>query len=458
MLIGTLMHPILILLIAMAAVFLLIIRWKVNAFAALILSAILIGLLSPHVAVQDIMGAVTEAFGGLVGRIGIAIAMAAVIGQCLMESGGAEKITRRFVDWLGEKYSSFSMVISGYILSIPVFHDTVFYLLVPLARSMSMRTGGRNYLLFTLAIGAGGVTTHIFVPPTPGPLAMAETLSIDVGLVILVGLMVAIPSAFACWAYAWWIDRKLDIPIREAPGLTLDELREVSNRPESELPGFFVSLLPIAIPVILITANTVTNTFFAGSGLAGVTAFLGNPNLALVIAAAAGLWLLASHKGMTLRELAKPTEEAIKSAGLIILITAGGGAFGRMLVKAEVGTVLGNYAQEFGLSLMLLGFGIAMLFRIAQGSATTAMITTSEILAPLIIANPPGHHSVYILTAIGAGSIVGGWMNDSGFWVFKTMTGLTEVEALKTKTVSLFALGGAGLLASYLGAWLFPLQ
>ena len=458
MLFGLAMHPILILLIAMAMVFLLIIRWKVNAFAALILSAVLIGILSPHVAVEEIMGAVTEAFGGIVGRIGVAIAMAAVIGQCLMESGGAEKITRRFVDWLGERYSSFSMVISGYILSIPVFHDTVFYLLVPLARSMSMRTGGRNYLLFTLAIGAGGVTTHIFVPPTPGPLAMADTLGIDIGLVIIVGLLVAIPSALACWAYAWWIDRKLDIPIREAPGLTLDELKEVANRPESELPGFFVSLLPIAIPVILITANTVTNTFFAGSALADFTAFLGNPNLALVLAAAAGLWLLASHKGLTLRQLAKPTEEAIKSAGLIILITAGGGAFGRMLVKAEVGTVLGEYAQHFGLSLMLLGFGISMLFRIAQGSATTAMITTSEILAPLILAHPPGHHSVYILTAIGAGSIVGGWMNDSGFWVFKTMTGLTEVEALKTKTVSLFALGGAGLLTSYLGATLFPMQ
>lgn len=452
------MHPILILLVSMAAVFLLIIRWKVNAFAALILSAVLIGLLSPNVELRDIMGAVTEAFGGLVGRIGIAIAMAAVIGQCLMESGAAEKITRRFVAWLGEKYSSLSMVISGYILSIPVFHDTVFYLLVPLARSMSMRTGGKNYLLYTLAIGAGGVTTHIFVPPTPGPLAMAETLSIDLGVVIIVGLVVAIPSAFACWLYAYWIDRKLQIPIREAPGLTLQELEEVAKRPESELPGFGVSLLPIALPVVLITANTVTNTFFPGSPVSDAAAFLGNPNLALILAAAAGLWLLASHKGLGLRELAKPTEEAIKSAGLIILITAGGGAFGRLLVKAEVGSVLGTYAQQLGLSLMLLGFGIAMLFRIAQGSATTAMITTSEILAPLILAHPPGHHSVYILTAIGAGSIVGGWMNDSGFWVFKTMTGLTEVEALKTKTVSLFALGGAGLLASYLGSVLLPLQ
>ncbi len=451
------MHPILILLISMAVVFLLIIRWKINAFVALILSAILIGLLSPNVAVDEIMGAVTDSFGGLVGRIGVAIAMAAVIGQCLMESGAAEKITRRFVAWLGERYSSFSMVISGYILSIPVFHDTVFYLLVPLARSMSMRVGGRNYLLYTLAIGAGGVTTHIFVPPTPGPLAMAETLGIDLGIVIIVGLIVAVPSALACWAYAYWIDKKLNISIREAPGLTLKELEEVAHRPESELPAFIPSLLPIALPVLLITANTVSNTFFPGTMLSDVTAFLGNANFALILSACAALWLLASHKGLTLVQLAKPVEEAIKSGGLIILITAAGGAFGRMLVKADVGTVIGGFAQDVGMSLLLLGFGVSMLFRIAQGSATTAMITTSEILAPIILASPPGYHAVYILTAIGSGSIVGGWMNDSGFWVFKTMTGLTEVEALKTKTVSLFALGGAGIAASYLGATLFPL-
>ena len=185
---------------------------------------------------------------------------------------------------------------------------------------------------------------------------------------------------------------------------------------------------------------------------------MGNPSFALILAAAAALWVLASHKKLTLAEMAKPTEEAIKSAGLIILITAGGGAFGRMLVKAGVGDVLGGWAQEAGLSLMLLGFGVATLFRIAQGSATTAMITSSEILAPLIAASPPAYHPVYILTAIGAGSIVGGWMNDSGFWVFKTMTGLTEMEALKTKTPSLIALGVGGLLASMIGAALFPMN
>lgn len=451
------MSPLVILSIAVLAVFLLIIRLKINAFASLIIAAILIGLLSPEIPLDSVMAEVGGSFGGVVGRIGVAIAMAAVVGQCLMESGAADKITRRFISWFGEKYSSLSMLTSGYILSIPVFHDTVFYLLVPLARAMTVRSGGQNYVLNTLAIGAGGAATHVFVPPTPGPLAMAETMSVDLGLLIVVGLVVAVPSALASWAYAWWIDRKLNIPIREAPGLSLAELEEIANRPEDTLPGFWKSMLPIALPVGLITSNTVANTFFEGSQFAEITALLGNPTLALMLSAAAALWVLGSHRGMGLKELAKPTEAAIKDAGLIILITAGGGAFGGMLVKAGVGTVLGELARSAGVSYLMLGFGVSMLLRIAQGSATVAMITVSSILAPLMVASPPPYHPVYVLTAIGAGSLTGGWMNDSGFWVYRTMTGLTEIEALKTKSVSLIALGITGLLTSWLLSVLFPL-
>ena len=451
------MHPLLILLIAVIAVFLLIIRWKINAFVALIMSAILIGLLSPEVALNEVMGEVGTRFGSVVGRIGVAIAMAAVIGQCLMQSGAADKITRAFVRWFGQKYSSLSMVASGYVLSVPVFHDTVFYLLIPLARSMTMRAGGQNYLLNTLSIGAGGAATHVFVPPTPGPLAMAATMDVDLGLVIIVGLAVALPSAMASWGYAVWIDRKMNIPIREAPGPSLEELEKIANRDEAELPGFWVSLLPIILPVIMITANTVANTFFKGTEFAHLMTFVGNPSLALMVSAAAAMWVLARQKGMTLRDLAKPTEMAIKDAGLIILITAGGGAFGGMLVKAGVGDVLGELAKSAGISYLLLGFGVSTMLRIAQGSATVAMITVSSIMAPIILDSPPEYHAVYIIMAIGAGSITGGWMNDSGFWVFRTMTGLTEVEALKTKTVSLIAMGFTGLAAAWLGSVLFPL-
>ncbi len=451
------MHPLLILLIAVVAVFLLIIRWKINAFVALIISAILIGLLSPEVALNEVMGEVGARFGSVVGRIGVAIAMAAVIGQCLMQSGAADKITRAFVRWFGQKYSSLSMVASGYVLSVPVFHDTVFYLLIPLARSMTMRAGGQNYLLNTLSIGAGGAATHVFVPPTPGPLAMAATMDVDLGVVIIVGLAVALPSAMASWGYAVWIDRKMNIPIREAPGPSLEELEKIANRDEAELPGFWISLLPIILPVVMITANTVTNTFFKGSEFAHLMTFFGNPSLALMVSAAAAMWVLARQKGMTLRDLAKPTEMAIKDAGLIILITAGGGAFGGMLVKAGVGEVLGELAKRAGISYLLLGFGVSTMLRIAQGSATVAMITVSSIMAPIILDSPPEYHVVYIIMAIGAGSITGGWMNDSGFWVFRTMTGLTEVEALKTKTVSLIAMGFTGLAAAWLGSVLFPL-
>ena len=184
---------------------------------------------------------------------------------------------------------------------------------------------------------------------------------------------------------------------------------------------------------------------------------MGNPSLALILSAATAMWVLARQKGMGLRDLAKPAEKAIKDAGLIILITAGGGAFGGMLVAAGLGEVLGELAKSAGISYLVLGWGVAMMLRVAQGSATVAMITVSSILAPLVVQSPPPYHPVYILMAIGAGSITGGWMNDSGFWVYRTMTGLTEVEALKTKSVSLIVLGLTGLMAAWLGSTFLPL-
>jgi GntP family gluconate:H+ symporter len=452
-------EPVAILVVAVAAVFVLIIRLKLNAFIALTLAALLIGLLSSRVPIEKVVGEVTERFGSLAGRVGLAIAMAAIIGQCLMESGAADKVTRRFVAWLGEKYSSLSLVVSGFVLSVPVFHDTVFYLLVPLARAMSIRMGGARYVLYVTAIAAGGSVTHCLVPPTPGPLAMAATLNLDLGIVILVGLVVSAPAALAAWLYCIWIDRKMNITIREAPGLSLEQLSKIAARPESELPGFWVSMLPIALPVGLISAHTIAETMFPESrGVLRFTGLLGDPNIALILSAAVSVWLLAASKGLSLQQLVKPVEQALLAAGLIILITSSGGAFGGMLVLAGVGDLLGGVADQLGVSLIILGFLVATLFKIAQGSGTVAMITSSAILAPLIVASPPPYHAVYVLMAIGSGSMVGMWMNDSGFWVFRTMTGLTEIETLKCKSMALVVLGVTALLTTMLGAWLVPLQ
>lgn len=451
------MHPLLNLVIAIAVVFILIIRLKLNPFLALIGAAVFIGILSPQIPLERVVNEVGTRFGNVVGRIGIAIAMAAIIGQCLMESGAADKITRRFVAFLGEKYSSLSIVASGYVLSIPVFHDTVFYLLIPLARAMSVRVGGRHFVLYALSIAAGGSATHVFVPPTPGPLAMAETLNIDLGLVIIVGIVVALPASICGWFYAQFIDRKLNLPLREAPGLSLAELEEIATKPESELPGFWASLTPILLPVLLITSNTVAGTVAPESPIIRYTEFLGDPSLALILSAAVSMWLLAHHRGWSLKQLAKPVEDAIGSAGMIILITAGGGAFGGMLQAAGVGDALGEVARDFGIPLMAMAFFLAVLFKIAVGSATVCMITTASIMAPLVVAAPPPYHAVYILMMIGAGSLVGVWMNDSGFWVFRTMTGLTEVETLQTKSALLVILGLAAMVVCVIMSRVIPL-
>jgi GntP family gluconate:H+ symporter len=451
------MHPFLILAIATLLVFVLIVRLRVNAFFALIAAAVTIGLLSPAIPLGDVMKETAQRFGSVAGSIGIAIAMAAVVGQCLTESGAADRIVRRFVAWLGEKRASLSLVASGYVLAVPVFFDTVFYLLVPLARAMSMRMGGRQYVLLVLAISAGGSATHVFVPPTPGPLVMSATLGVDVGLTILVGLAVALPASLCGWLYARWIDRRLALPIRPAAGDSLEALGRIAGRPESELPGLLASLLPILLPVLLITSATVARALDARSPLARAASALGDPNFSLMLAAVAALVVLQRHSRLGAGQLSATVETAIKSAGVIILITAAGGAFGGMLVKAGVADALRGLSDSAGLSPLLLAFLLASLFKLAQGSGTVTMITVSSILKPLVDAAPPPYNAVYLVMAVGAGSLVGQWMNDSGFWIYRTMTGLSELETLETKAVMMAVMGCAAMLTTLLLSRLLPL-
>ena len=452
------MHPLVILSIAVAVIFLLIIRLKINAFVALVTSAILIGVLSPQISLGEVMSEVGGRFGDVVGRIGVVIAMAAVIGQCLMASGAADRVTRGFVALLGEKHASLSLVISGYVLAVPVFSDTVFYLLIPLARAMSVRMGGKKFVLYALAIGAGGSATHVFVPPTPGPLAMAATLNLDLGAVILVGLLVAAPASFCGWLYSVHIDRKLNLPLREAPGLSLAELEKIAVRDDSELPPFWISMTPIILPVVLIASNTLAHSLSPGGPLTALTQFLGNPSFALLLSAGVSVWILARRKGLALAALAEPIEQAISSAGVIILITAGGGAFGGMLMLAGVGDAIGALSIDWGVPMLLLGFLLAVLFKIAQGSGTVCMITSAAILAPMIENAALAYHPVYVLMAVGSGALVGVWMNDSGFWIYRTMTGLTEVESLKTKTACLAAMGLGGFAMTLFLSAVMPLR
>jgi gluconate:H+ symporter, GntP family len=456
-------HPLLILAIGVAVVLGLILIVRLNAFIALITAAIVVSLLAPAgpEGVADKIGRVATAFGASTGKIGIVIALAAVIGECMMVSGAADRIVKFFLQLLGEKRAPWALMASGFVLAIPVFFDTVFYLLVPLARSLYKRTG-QNYLLSLLAIVAGGAITHTLVPPTPGPLAMAGELGIDIGAMMIGGACVALPAAALGLLFSQFLDRKVPVPFRE-----LTESADSEPPAEEDLPSLGFSILPVVLPVLLISSNTIIGTL-AGvqpegiwSSLLPYTSIIGDPSLAMLLSTAVAVGLVIVSRGRTLNEIAQLVERSLMSGGVIILITAGGGAFGAMLKVANVGPAIEGLFGESGaggIMFLLLGYFIAVLLKIAQGSSTVAMITAAGMLKGTVATAALGYNPVYVATAIGAGSLMGSWMNDSGFWIFAKMGGLTETEALKSWTILLAALSLVSLATTILLAIILPLS
>jgi GntP family gluconate:H+ symporter len=456
------MNPLVILLIAIIAVVGMIIVLRVNAFIALITAAMLISLLAPG-QLEDKISRVAREFGNVVANIGIVIALAAVVGRCLMDSGAADQIVRSFLRILGEKRASWALMGSGFVLSIPVFFDTVFYLLVPLARSLYRRTH-KNYILYVAAIVAGAGVTHNLVPPTPGPLFAADRLNIDLGLMILIGTLVGLPASVIGLIVCGIINRFMDIPMRPYSGEP-----EPEPLADEQLPPLWLSLLPVILPVLLISANTAAKAFakaedatpFVQNAVRAATV-LGNPNLALLISAVMAMLLLVWKRNLPLRALAEVVDKALMSGGVIILITAGGGALGAMLrvsgIQDSVAKFGGSGQHNVGMVILVLGFTVASLIKFAQGSSTVSTITAASMFAAMgITPQMLGCNPVYLATAICSGSLVGDWMNDSGFWVFARMSVLTEIESLKSFTIVTAAVGLTGFGVTLILAKLLPL-
>ncbi len=445
------MYPLVILLIGVVIIIGMIIVLRVHAFIALITAAMVVSLLSPG-EWADKITRVAGAFGSVVGSIGIVIALAAVIGKCLMDSGAADKIVRSFLKVLGEKRSSWALMSSGFIISIPVFFDTVFYLLVPLARSLWRRTR-KNYILYVTAIVAGAAVTHTLIPPTPGPLLMASELNIDLGLMIGVGLLIGLPTAALGLVVCKLINRRMDIPMRPYGGQAEPEPID-----DDQLPGFWISFAPIILPVILISMSTVSNALDVGKPISQIVAVLGNRDLALLLSAAFAMFVLVRNRKLSFKELAARVETALMSGGVIILITAAGGAFGKMLRVAGIQDLL-ELGEPVGLVMLLMAFGVAVVMKFAQGSGTVSMITTAPMFAAMGVSSEMlGCNLVYLAMAIGSGSLVGDWMNNSGFWIFSRMSVLTETETLKSWTILTAALGLIGLGFTLLWAHLLPMM
>ena len=441
--------------VGLAIVILLLVRFDLPAFIGLVIAALTVGLVTPRVALGDVAGEVATAFGNGMAGIGIPILMAAVIGKTMMESGAAVRIVRGFGALTGEDNNYWALFGSGYVLSIPVFFDNVFYLLAPLARSMRARVG-KNYTLFIVVIGASAATTHGFVPPTPGPLAVVNELGISLGVTTLVGIAVALPTALVSGVvYGKWLNRRLDIPLRDSIDTSGEELEEMAQRSTDQLPGLFESSLPIVLAVLLVSSGTIVSTLFGGGTLAGVTGFVGDSNVALTIAALAAALTYYRVRDIDREEWSDELTGALRTGGNIAAITAAGGAFGALLAAAGVGDFIANALSGIGLGLIVTAWVIAAAVRIAQGSATVALLTTAGIVAPLL--GQLSVHPAYLAMAIGAGGTTTSWYNDSGFWLVKEIGGLTQAETLKTWTVLTTLIAVTGLVSVLVLSTLFPL-
>lgn len=454
-------NPVLVFAIGLIAVVALLVWLRVPAFIGLIIATMIVGAATTEVSFEEVPAETASAFGETMVGIGIPILMAAVIGKTMMESGAAERIVRAFQSVTGEERSYLALWGSSGVLAIPVFFDNVFYLLAPLARSMRARTG-RDYALFITVVGAAGVTTHGFVPPTPGPLAVALELGVDLGLTILVGLIVAIPTALlAGVVYGKWINRQLDdIPLRETMGSTAGEMQDLANRPISALPGLFESALPILLAVLLIGASTTTDTLVDAGLLAEnstptvVAGFLGDANFALTAAALSAALTYLRTQSLDRDVWSDELVEALQSGGHIAAITAAGGAFGAMLAASGIGDYIASALQGLGIPLLVAGFVIAATVRIAQGSATVALLTTAGIMVPLL--PQLSVHPVYLVMIIGAGGTIFSWFNDSGYWIVKEVGGLTQEETLKIWTALTTIVSITGFVIVMIVSTLFP--
>jgi GntP family gluconate:H+ symporter len=479
------MDPIVILLVGISVILVSIILLKLHPFISLLLSAIVVAILTPEsnliayfvakglgseeamkMSHKSVGERIAVEFGNTCTKIGILIAMAAIIGKSMLESGAAEKIIRSMLKVLGTRNAPFGFTLSSFFLTIPVFVDTVIFLMMPLAKAMALKLK-KNYLLLALSVIAGAVMANSYVPPSPGPLFLASAMNVSVGLLMVCGILLGLCTISVGYLIALYLNKKFEIPLRDAPDASIKDITALSNKEDKDLPPLIWAVLPALFPMVMICIRSYYEAFKTPgmpfsqhewlNGLFDVVLFTGDKNIALFIGGIIALFTLLKYGKMDKSKLTSFVQQALMSGGGIILITASGGAFGGMLQQTGISQRIAVLSADFQLGLIPLAFLITMIVRSAQGSATVALITASGILAGMAQQSNLSFHPVYLCLAIGSGAKLIPWMNDAGFWIMCQTSNFTETEALKTITPMQSIMGITGLLLTMLAAWLFPM-
>ncbi|MCM2603496.1 GntP family permease [Rossellomorea marisflavi] len=413
-----------------------VVKTKIHAFLALIISASVTGIIG-GMAPDKVVGEISTGFGTTLGSIGVVIGFGVMMGKILELSGAAERLAYSLVKTLGKKKEEWAMAAAGYLISIPIFVDSAFVILNPLVKALSRKTG-KSVVGLGVALGVGLVATHHAVPPTPGPLGVAGIFGVDIGMMILSGLVFGLGIIIVGVFYAKWIGKKIyqlpaeegDEFIRPSKQEAYIEFLELESERTKDLPSLTKSLMPIVFPILLIFFNT-TLTALADAGTVSVNAqllsyikFFGNPVIAVGIGLIIAIYTLTNN--MKRLDTLDRMEEGIKSSGIILLVTGAGGALGNILRASGSGDYIAEQISQLALPAILVPFLIATIVRLVQGSGTVAMITAASISAPIIAQLDV--NLVLAAQACALGAMIFSYFNDSLFWVLNRMLGIKNVK------------------------------
>ncbi|MEU6959742.1 GntP family permease [Streptomyces chrestomyceticus] len=429
----------------------LIIKVRLQPFVALLGVSIAVGL-AAGLSVTELFGTVQKSslpslvesgMGGILGHVAIIIGLGTMLGAILEVSGGAEVLSARLLGLFGERRAPLAMGLTGLIFGIPVFFDVGIFVLAPIVYAAAKRSG-KSILLYCMPLLAGLSMTHAFLPPHPGPVAAAGLFKVDLGWIILMGVVCGIPAVLAAWAYAAWIGKRLFVPVpqdmveaaEEARAAVIAEQTAAGVQPHEKPAALGTVLTIIGTPLVLILLATFSSIALAPSTLRSVVEFFGNPFVALTIALLLAYYLLGIRRGWSRKSLETVSTASLKPVGNILLVVGAGGIFGAVLKGSGVADALSDTFHDVGLPVILLAWLVSVVLRVAQGSATVAIVTTAGIVLPLVEGQGLSQaHLALIIMAISAGSIFASHVNDGGFWMVAKYFGISERDTLKSWTV-----------------------
>lgn len=417
----------------------LILKFRIQAFISLLISSLVVGVLA-GLPPLEIIQTMQEGMGGTLGFVATVVGLGAMFGAILEASGGAQSLANTLLQKFGDKNAAYALSLTGFIVAIPVFFDVAFIILIPIVYALQ-RKSKKSLLVYAIPLLAGLAATHAFIPPTPGPVAVADILGADLGWVILFGFIAGIPAVFISGpVFGQYIGKKIFIAAPE----------EVQSEDNKELPSFWIILSIIGIPIVLIVGNTLLsspiteNLDISGSFIAWMQ-MIGHPFVALIIANLIAWSLLGLKHGSTKEELLTIMTKSMAPAGLIILLTGAGGVFKQMLVNTGTGEMLALYFADKGMSVLVFAYLAAVLIRVLQGSATVAMITAAGLTAPLILESNAMELALIVI-AIASGASILSHVNDSGFWLVGNYLGLNEKQTFQSWSMATTLISITGFL------------